>query len=109
MILKNAAEEIGISVEAYKRLCSLFIENTDKDIVKLKEAFAANRQQEAADIAHHIKGAASNMDFLKMAETAKRLQIEALDTAKNTQTLSDEYDKLVALYSNIKSEIEAQL
>lgn len=109
MNLKTAAEEIGISVDAYKRLCSLFIENTDRDIVKLKEALEANRQQEAADIAHHIKGAASNMDLLKMAETAKRLQLEALDTANNIQTLGDGYNKLAALYSTIKSEIETQL
>ena len=109
MDLKNAADEVGISVEAYKRLCRLFIENTDNDIVKLKEACDANRLQEAADIAHHIKGAASNMDFLQLADTAKRLQLKALDSLNDTHTLWDSYAEIVVLYGSIKTEIEAQL
>ena len=109
MNLNNAAAEIGISVEAYKRLCSLFIENTDNDIVKLKEACDANRLQDAADIAHHIKGAASNMDFLQLADTAKQLQLKALNSLNDTPALRESYEELVALYGSIKTEIEAQL
>jgi HPt (histidine-containing phosphotransfer) domain-containing protein len=109
MDLHNAADEIGISIEAYKHLCSLFIENTDKDMVKLKAAFDSNRRKEAADLAHHIKGAASNMEFPHMADTAKRLQLQALDTSSDTRSLDDNYEKLAALYATIKAELEAQL
>ena len=109
MNLKNTAEEIGISVDAYKRLCRLFIDNTDKDIVKLKTAFDQSRLQEAADIAHHIKGAASNMDFYEMADTAKSLQLKILEHPSDNYELIEHYEKLAAMYQDIKVEIEAQL
>src|SRR6056297_3235525 len=105
MNLKNTAEEIGISVEAYKRLCRLFINNTDTDIVKLKTAFDHGRLQEAADIAHHIKGAASNMDFNEMAHTAKSLQLKTLKHPSDNHELIEHYEKLAAIYQNIKAEI----
>ncbi len=109
MNLKNTAEEIGISVEAYKRLCRLFLDNTDTDIDKLKTAFAQRRLKDAADIAHHIKGAASNMDFTEMADTAKRLQLKTLEYPSDKHELLDHYQKLAAMYQDIKTEIEAQL
>lgn len=109
MNLKNTAAEIGITVDAYKRLCRLFLDNTDNDIVKLKAAVDQSKLQEAADIAHHIKGAASNMDFNEMADAAKSLQLKSLEQFSDYHELIEHYKKLVAMYEDIKVEIEAQL
>ncbi len=109
MNLNTIAEEIGISVEAYKRLCRIFLDNTDQDIVKLKKALLDNRLQDAADLAHHIKGAASNMDFDEMASTAKGLQLKTLEKPRDTEELIADYERLRAMYQSIKSELEAEL
>lgn len=109
MDLNIIAEEIGISVESYKRLCRIFLDATDQDIEKLKYAFLDMRLQDAADLAHHIKGAASNMDFDEMATTAKNLQLKTLERPRDTEELLTHYERLVTMYQSIKSQIEAQL
>lgn len=109
MDLSKTAEEIGISVESYKRLYSIFLVNTDKDIVKLRAALRDHSLQTAADLAHHIKGAASNMDLFELASEAQSLQLKALQKPENRDDLLDHFERLASTYQAIKSEIEAQL
>jgi HPt (histidine-containing phosphotransfer) domain-containing protein len=79
MDFQAAADEIGISVEAYKRLCSLFLDTTREDLRALASAFDNENREEIGSLAHHIKGAASNMEFEEMMQTAKELQLKAAE------------------------------
>ncbi len=79
MDFRAAADEIGISVEAYTRLCSLFLETTKGDLRALSSAFDNENRDEIESLAHHIKGAASNMEFDDMREEARELQIQAAE------------------------------
>ncbi|SRR6056297_200149 len=109
MDIQSKADEIGISVDAYKRLCSLFINNTDKDLDLLSTAITSNDIQIISDTAHHIKGAASNMEFETMADLAKELQLLAQGQKKSDNSLLDHYNKLLREYQSKKTEIEAHL
>ena len=109
MDLTTTAREIGISLDSYKRLCKIFIAHTTEDMKELKKAIKEHRLAEAADLAHHIKGAAANMEFNDMADAAKELQLHTLDSSVTLPELLSSYDKLDELYQSIKIEIEAEL
>ena len=79
MDFQAAADEIGISVEAYTRLCSLFLETTKGDLRALASAFDNGNREEIGSLAHHIKGAAANMEFNEMMEEARTLQTKAAE------------------------------
>jgi HPt (histidine-containing phosphotransfer) domain-containing protein len=110
MSIQSSAAEIGISVEAYKRICALFIENTDKDLLQLKSELEMNDLKQSAAMAHHIKGAAANMDYTDLAALAKKLQLllQAGITAPE-ELLTQQYEQLSQGYQNIKDEILSQL
>ncbi|MFP4618251.1 MAG: Hpt domain-containing protein [Spirochaetaceae bacterium] len=79
MNMQQAAEEIGISVEAYRSLCSLFLKTTKNDLQTLYRAVEEEKRETISEQAHHIKGAASNMEFDKLMEEAEKLNKAAAD------------------------------
>ncbi len=96
--IEKIAEDIGISVEAYKKLCRTFLENSKKDLDNLKKALEAEDRQAVRTLAHHIKGAALNIDLLELSELAKGLEKSAETGTMedlNTQfrALEQEYNK----------------
>src|SRR6056297_1352902 len=109
MNIQSSAAEIGISVEAYKRICTLFIENTDKDLLKLKSDLEMNNLKHCAATAHHIKGAAANMDYMDIAALAKKLQVLLQTGTATSEELSEQYEQLSQRYQNIKDELLLQL
>jgi len=109
MNIQSSAAEIGISVEAYKRICALFIENTDKDLLQLKSELEVNNPTQSAATAHHIKGAAANMDYEELASHAKKLQLLIQTDSVDSEELSKQYEQLSQGYQKIKEEILAQL
>ncbi|MCF7949573.1 MAG: Hpt domain-containing protein [Spirochaetia bacterium] len=109
MNIRSSAAEIGISVEAYKRICTLFIENTDKDLLLLKTDLEENDLTQSAATAHHIKGAAANMDYEDLASLAKKLQLMIQSGTADREELLLQYEQLSQGYQKIKEEILAQL
>jgi len=109
MNIQSSAAEIGISVEAYKRICALFIENTDKDLLQLKSELEVNNPTQSAATAHHIKGAAANMDYEDLASLAKKLQLLLQTGTAEPEELSKQYVQLSQGYQKIKEEIVSQL
>ncbi|MFO7729287.1 MAG: Hpt domain-containing protein [Spirochaetia bacterium] len=109
MNIQSSAAEIGISVEAYKRICALFIENTDKDMLQLKSELDMNDLKKSAATAHHIKGAAANMDYEDLASLAKKLQLQLQTGTAASEELSKQYKQLFQGYQSIKEEILSQL
>ena len=79
MNIKHLAKIQGLTVDEFLEIVVLLIDTTKKDIAKIK---TAGRQQEATiagDAAHSIKGAAGNMGFVELSETAKNIEQLALN------------------------------
>ncbi len=104
MELEHAAESIGISVEVYKRLCRTFIDESEKDLLKLESCINRGRTVEVEETAHHIKGAAINLDFSRLSAAALEIesgsgnlsQVELRNLFKN---LEMEFNKIKTWYS----------
>jgi len=101
---KAAADEIGISPEAYKRLCALFLETMKEDTEKLVQAVSSGSRDEIHGSAHHIKGAAANLDFELLSARAEEIQHGARE--QDMSVLKQKVDQLLAEYRSVKSEIE---
>jgi len=102
--MKAAADEIGISVEVYRRLCSLFLETMETDTARLREALETERREEISSRAHHIKGAAANLEFTVLSLIAEEMQHAACD--KEIEHLRSMADSLFEEYNTIKAEFE---
>lgn len=105
--IEAAADEIGISVEVYRRLCSLFLETMETDTARLREAFETEQREEIRDLAHHIKGAAANLEFTVLSLKAEEMQHAAGD--KEIEQLRSMADSLFEEYNTIKAEFEETL
>ena len=92
MNFREAAQEIGISTEAYTRLYALFIESTEEDLRSLKSAEERGDREKIASLAHHIKGAASNMEFNTLMEEARRLESSAAEAGE--EEISSRIEKI---------------
>ena len=72
-----AAAQIGLAEIDFKRMVEIFIRETEADLKKLQQACDLGDSEETALTAHHIKGAALNMEFDQLAQAAKSLENEA--------------------------------
>ena len=99
MDLKQLAESIGLDEDEFNELLSLFIETSRSDLIKLREGLQEGDHQKVSSAAHSIKGAAGNMGFTEIYETAKEVEMDArkkvLDNAETgAAAISDELTKL---------------
>jgi HPt (histidine-containing phosphotransfer) domain-containing protein len=92
------AERLGIGKESLKDLLSLFIESTREDLKELKESIKNKDYSRIASLAHHIRGAAVNLDLSDTAILTEKLRASAL---------SEDQDKLDELFQDLKREIDA--
>ncbi len=104
---ETAAEEIGISAIAYKKLCALFIGTVDDDTKTLRQAVESGNREEIRSRAHHIKGAAVNLEFTVLARQAGNIQNMALEADFNT--IQMELEQLCNEYADIRMGIEVIL
>ena len=72
-----AAAQIGLPEADFRKMVELFIRETEADLKKLKQACDLGDCEETALTAHHIKGAALNMEFNKLAQAAESLENDA--------------------------------
>jgi HPt (histidine-containing phosphotransfer) domain-containing protein len=105
--LEFAAEEIGISTAAYKKLCALFLLTVDDDMKTLHVAENSVNREELKHKAHHIKGAAVNMEFTHLARQAEKIENSALNA--DYETIQTELHLLYDEYEKISMEIEVIL
>lgn len=101
MNMQQAAEEIGISVEAYRSLCSLFLKTTKNNLQSLARAVEEEQRETISEQAHHIKGAASNMEFDKLMEEAEKLNKAAADAP--VSELKRHAEKISMLFVEIEA------
>ena len=85
--MEKAAEEIGISLEAFKGLCRTFVEETDSDLLIITSSLAKNDRSEIKKRAHHIKGAALSLEFNAVADCV--FSIEEKAEVISSQELED--------------------
>ncbi len=107
MDIQKAAEEIGISVDGYKKLCSLFIKSGRTDCANLRDAIEAMDRVKIKEYAHHIKGAARNLDFETLSSLAKEIEFGAPDEPK--EQLLSAYNRLFTSYEDVEMEIKEAL
>ena len=84
--LQDLADEIGLTVEATKRLLEKFLEVTRQDIEELKIAAGEGDFTRMREIAHHIKGAAVNMNLIELKTAAEKIEAAAGSIEEQTKT-----------------------
>ena len=77
MDIKALAEELGLEENDALRLVQTFIETTDQDLLLLERAFVDQDAEQVRKLAHHIKGAASNLELKVITEAALAIEEKA--------------------------------
>jgi len=77
MNLKELALELGMEQDEMRELLMIFIESSESDLVKLKQALVEGDAKRVADAAHSIKGASANLGFMDIFSVAKNLEQKA--------------------------------
>ena len=79
MDLKGLSKRLGLDESEYKTLIELFVETSMSDLEKLQSCIETANAEEAAAIAHSLRGAALNLDLLEICEIAKQIEITVRD------------------------------
>ena len=103
MDIAELAEELGIDESAARRLLETFVTATDSDLGELRNAVQAGHVTRCAGLAHHIKGAAANLDLETIREAAYRLEM----TTKSG--VLDGADAVVTTIETELSQLRAEL
>jgi HPt (histidine-containing phosphotransfer) domain-containing protein len=70
MDLNAQAARAELDLESYKTLLGTFLEATGPDLAELSRAVDAADSGAAASVAHHIKGAAANLELEEIRAAA---------------------------------------
>jgi HPt (histidine-containing phosphotransfer) domain-containing protein len=98
MDIKSLAEELGLEENDALRLVQTFIETTEQDLLLLERAFADQDAAQVSKLAHHIKGAASNLELTDIAEAAL-----AIEEKSRSNILEDTEPQITAICSELDS------
>lgn|GEM_PF-171959 len=71
------AGNLGLEEEEYLELIELFVETGMSDLGKLQSAIKEGDAEKAANAAHSLKGASSNLGLMELYEAAKKIEEEA--------------------------------
>jgi len=77
MDFKELAENLGLEDDEIREIVELFLETCAVDLRKLRSAMDEGDTQQVAKAAHSIKGAAGNLGFIEVFETAKEIEEKA--------------------------------
>jgi HPt (histidine-containing phosphotransfer) domain-containing protein len=77
MNFKELAGNIGMEEEEYLEIVELFVETGTSDLDKLQSAIEKGAKEEAANVAHSLKGASGNLGFTDFYEAAKLIEQKA--------------------------------
>ncbi len=72
MDFEKLADEIGIGEDEYIDLVKLFLKTSAEDLKKLEDAIKGEDLEQAAKVAHHIKGASLNLELQNISAAAER-------------------------------------
>jgi HPt (histidine-containing phosphotransfer) domain-containing protein len=77
MDLNKLASELGFDIETVKGLLATFVRTSTSDLADLEVAAAAGDCPAAARLAHHIKGAAANLELNDVSAAALAVETAA--------------------------------
>jgi len=103
MNFKELVENVGVEEEEYLELIELFIETGMSDLDTLYSAIKEKNAEKAANAAHSLKGAASNLGLIELYEAAMKIEEGILnnrleETAEDVQVLKEKLD-IIAEYT----------
>ena len=102
MNFKELAKNLGLEEEEYLEFIELFIETGISDLDKLQSAIEEGNPEKAANAAHSIKGAASNLGFMEVYEVAKKIEKQTRNDrlegiAESAQALKEKLNEIAGL------------
>jgi HPt (histidine-containing phosphotransfer) domain-containing protein len=74
MDIRALAEELGLEEADAQRLITTFLESTEQDLIQLAQAYADQDAEQLRQTAHHIKGAAGNLELNVVAAAAQVIE-----------------------------------
>ena len=74
MDLEKLADSIGIETETLKSILRRFMDQTPDDIDRLEKEISKEDAEAVRASAHHIKGAALNLELIELSDTAMQLE-----------------------------------
>ncbi len=77
MDLTQLAENLGFELDEFIEVAELFVETSLEDLAMLRRAIAGGDADQVSKAAHSIKGAAGNLGFMDIYETAQRIDQRA--------------------------------
>jgi len=98
--VNDALNRIGGNMDLLKRLLKRFLEGTQID--ELNQVLQEGNIEEAARIAHTIKGVSANLSLVKLRTVTAELELilkEKLDHSAKLSELTDVYDETVKILS----------
>ncbi len=98
MNIRNLAQSLGLETQDYKSLVELFLQTTSDDLQKLDSAIAERDTSLVSQTAHHIKGAAVNLELKEIAADTRNVEQCAKQSDFNGSSRA---------VSNIRAELEA--
>lgn len=102
MNFRELAENLGIEEELYLELIELFIQTGTSDLDKVQSAVEEGNAEKAANAAHSIKGAASNLGLMEVYEVAKKIEKQTRNDrlegiAESAQALKEKLNEIAEL------------
>ena len=77
MEIRGLADELGLDEEEVRGLVRTFLAASEQDLNAIEEAWTRHDAQGLCAGAHHIKGAAANLDLPLIAEAARSIEENA--------------------------------
>jgi HPt (histidine-containing phosphotransfer) domain-containing protein len=77
MNIERLSRDLGFDLETTRGLLSTFVQATESALAGLERAVAAGDAFGAAGAAHHIRGAAANLELVEVVEAAKTVEATA--------------------------------
>jgi HPt (histidine-containing phosphotransfer) domain-containing protein len=99
MDFKQLAENLELEENEFLELLGLFVETGYSDLNKLQSAIEAGDTEEAARVAHSIKGTSANLGLTEIFEFAKRIEMnvrnnDLFGATGAAQRIKDELDRI---------------
>ena len=98
MNISVLADELGLEEEDVRDLVRLFLDSTEQDLERLAQAYASGDAELLRSTAHHVKGAAGNLEVNGVAAEAL-----AMEQAAASGDLEDPAPRI----DRIRTELEA--
>ncbi len=98
MDIKNLAEELGLEENDVLRFVRIFIEASEQDLLLLERAVADQDADQVRKLAHHIKGAASNLELTGIADAARTIEEKG-----RSNSFEDTEPQIAAIRSGLDS------